>query len=137
MNLNPLGMIVQEEWMKSFQIRKELAMDEYVIMPNHLRGIVFVCHSSNNHYHSISKKFGPKGTSISSFVAGFKSAVTKRINAMNNTPNEFIWQRNYHEHIIRCDKSLGKIREYTMNNPITWQEDSLFVDHEITKPISA
>ena len=136
MNLNSLGMIAQEEWMKSFHIRKELTMDEYVIMPNHLHGIVFLCHTSNKHYRSFGKAFGANNTSISSFIAGFKSAVTKRINIMRDTPNGFVWQRNYHEHIIRCDKSLTKIREYTVNNPVTWQEDSLFMDHEITRSIS-
>ena len=47
MHLNALGMMVQEEWLKSFKIRKELAMDAYIIMPNHLHGIVFISHQDN------------------------------------------------------------------------------------------
>ncbi len=61
--------------------------------------------------------------SLSSFVAGFKSAVTKRINEQRGTPGAPVWQRNYYEHIIRNDDSLNRIRAYIMTNPINWDRD--------------
>jgi REP element-mobilizing transposase RayT len=64
-----------------------------------------------------------KPKSISSFVAGFKSAVTKQINQIRNTPGTPVWQRNYYEHIIRNEKELEKIREYIQNNPLKWGLD--------------
>ncbi|MCK4993548.1 MAG: transposase, partial [Candidatus Omnitrophica bacterium] len=60
---------------------------------------------------------------LSSFVAGFKSAVTKRINMLRNTPRKPIWQRSFHDHIIRNDKSLYNILEYIINNSTTWGKD--------------
>ena len=126
MHLNALGRIVQEEWLKSFKIRKELAMDAYIITPNHLHGIVFIAHQYNKNHLSLKNKSGPRHQSIGSFVIGFKSAVTQRISNNYDIPKGYVWQRNYHEHIIRCEESLNKIREYTLNNPVTWQKDSLF-----------
>ena len=42
---------------------------------------------------------------------------------MRGTPGVSIWQRNYHEHIIRNDASLNSIREYIVNNPLQWETD--------------
>src|SRR6266545_5538757 len=56
-------------------------------------------------------------------VRGFKSATTKRINAMRNTPGVPVWQRNYHEHIIRDDGDLQRIRQYVRDNPAKWADD--------------
>lgn len=61
--------------------------------------------------------------SLSSFVAGFKSSVTKQINQLRNTPHYPVWQRNYYEHIIRNDDELNRIRQYIINNPLNWQLD--------------
>ena len=110
-------------------------------MPNHLHGIVIINENLNllrdrNISH---KKILDEGNmkilgarnaplqqepnSISSFVAGFKSAVTKRINLLRENRDIPIWQRNYYESIIRDEKSLIAIREYIKNNPCQWQKD--------------
>jgi REP element-mobilizing transposase RayT len=64
-----------------------------------------------------------KPNSLSSFIAGFKSAVTKQINLLRNNQDFPIWQRNYYESIIRDEKGLTAIREYIFNNPRQWQND--------------
>jgi len=61
--------------------------------------------------------------SLGAVVRGFKSATTKRINAMRNTPGVPVWQRNYHEHIIRDDGDLQRIRQYIRDNPAKWADD--------------
>jgi hypothetical protein len=66
-----------------------------------------------------------KPKSISSLIAGFKSATTKKINIIRNTPQNPVWQRNYYDHIIRNDESLARIREYVQNNPLSWENDQL------------
>jgi hypothetical protein len=63
--------------------------------------------------------------SIDSIVRGFKSGVTKWYR--NNTDIYKVWQRNYHEHIIRHLKSHAYIAEYILNNSMHWKEDSLFI----------
>lgn len=64
--------------------------------------------------------------SLGSIVRTFKAAASRRINRLPNPPDHPIWQRNYHEHIIRHTKSLDQIRAYVAGNPAKWAEDSLF-----------
>lgn len=121
---------------KSFVIRKELECDEFVIMPNHIHAIVIIKNENNiksGNYDNIVETHGraslrrrkmvrlPK--SLSSFVAGFKSSVTKRINEFRNTPKQPVWQSRFYDHIIRNESELNKIREYIINNPLNWERD--------------
>ncbi|MGB7622136.1 MAG: hypothetical protein WBN92_07275, partial [Terriglobia bacterium] len=64
-----------------------------------------------------------KPRSLSSFVGGFKSAVTTRVNMIRGTPREPVWQVNYHEHIIRSEEALRQIRKYIRANPWMWKYD--------------
>ncbi len=66
---------------------------------------------------------GPRPRSLGAFIAGFKSAATKRINELRGTPRVPVWQRNYHEHVIRDDASLHRIRQYIIDNPSRWAFD--------------
>jgi REP element-mobilizing transposase RayT len=61
---------------------------------------------------------------LGSFVAGFKSAATKRINQIRGTLGVPVWQRNYYERVIRNDEELNRIRQYIVDNPTHWEEDS-------------
>jgi REP element-mobilizing transposase RayT len=60
--------------------------------------------------------------SLSTIVRSYKSAVTKMINKSRNTPGRSVWQRNFHEHIIRNEAEMNLIREYIQNNPLKWAE---------------
>jgi REP element-mobilizing transposase RayT len=132
MYLNHIGYIVAQEWARSSQIRQEIELDEWVIMPNHLHGIVLITNINNVGAQSLAPLHPPPSNpvavhrqprSLSSFVAGFKSAVTKRINNIREAPSIPIWQRNYHESIVRDEKSLHTIRQYIINNPQSWTDD--------------
>jgi REP element-mobilizing transposase RayT len=142
--LNVLGKITAREWLKTFQIRKNIQLDEYVIMPNHFHGIIIVltdnnghnslCPYKNNqinvtrrgtmhrahHYESFGK---PIPGSIPTIVRLFKSAVTREIKRLDYPFLYSIWQRNYYEHIIRNENELNRIREYIQNNPLRWEYD--------------
>ncbi|MBI3128497.1 MAG: hypothetical protein HYZ11_12900 [Candidatus Tectomicrobia bacterium] len=61
--------------------------------------------------------------SLAAFLAGFKSAATRRINALRQTPGLPLWQRNYYEHILRDEAGLARAREYVLRNPLKWDED--------------
>jgi hypothetical protein len=60
---------------------------------------------------------------LGAFVAGFKSAVTTRINELRDARGAPVWQRNYYEHVVRDDGELLRIREYVLNNPLDWETD--------------
>jgi REP element-mobilizing transposase RayT len=95
-------------------------IDQYVIMPNHIHGIIEIFNMPVG-----AKNFSPlqSGTSrtIGSIVRGFKIGVTKwcRLNLKIKT----VWQRGYHDHIVRNDRDLARIREYIQNNPLQWEQD--------------
>jgi DNA-binding Lrp family transcriptional regulator/REP element-mobilizing transposase RayT len=114
---NNYGKIVIEEWYKSESIRNEIELDEFVLMPNHIHGILSIDRRGDrlvtqNHAQ------GPRSKSLSSFIAGFKSTVTKQINNIRNTPGISVWQRNYYEHVVRNEDDLSQTREYIVNNPM-------------------
>lgn len=229
MTLSEFGKIVEMEWFKSFEIRDELFLDEFTLMPNHLHAIVEICNCNNNDENNarngghdengiddhggrddhdghdrngghdrIAETHGraslrspstpPSSTpppstpppstpppsapsqsiqpqsisspqiqltwhapsmndmgikikrnapirlpkSISSFIAGFKSAVNTKIDdhideyklalPKYNRNNHF-FQPNYHDHIIRNDREYHAIKRYIINNPKNWKGD--------------
>ncbi len=140
MFLNQIGNIVREEWLKSAQIRKEIELDEWVIMPNHLHGIVIIQNNDlkigdrgainyegaslaplRNNVVNVFRQRKPR--SLSSFIGGFKSSVTKRIKIFCTQSNPPVWQRNYYESIVADEQQLTRIRQYILNNPQKWEED--------------
>jgi REP element-mobilizing transposase RayT len=133
MRLNPWGEIVREEWFKTAQLRLYVRLHdtEFVVMPNHVHGIIWIVDDNvvgarrrRAPTDAPLERFGaPVSGSIPTIVRAFKSATTKRLNALRGTPGGQIWQRNYYEHIIRDDESLNRIREYIANNPSQWAAD--------------
>ena len=123
MHLNKWGEIIAEEWMRSSEIRKEIKLDEFVVMPNHIHGIVMITESSVGATGRSPLPKGPARKSLGSFIAGLKSATRKRINEIRTNRGAPLWQRNYYEHVIRNEEELKQIREYITGNPIKWTED--------------
>ena len=70
-------------------------------------------------------KRSPSNT-LGAIVRGFESAVTKQINVLRNMPGESVWQRNFHDHIIRNKTEYYKIKNYIINNPGNWKNDIFF-----------
>jgi putative transposase len=102
-------------------------LDEFVIMPNHVHGIIVIAetlcggatHASLLHKHP----HGLRRQSAEAIVGSFKSAVTKRINECCAAPGEPVWQRSYYEHVIRDEVSLNRVRKYIAENPLQWAYD--------------
>lgn len=159
MILSNFGKIANDEWHKSFEIRNELILDEYIIMPNHLHAIIIINKMGDSHgdsyddshddshgdshvqTHGRASLQSPqpphpncirKPKSLSSFMAGYKSAVTTKIDDFidsHNLPiekfnrkNKF-WQSNYNDHVIRDQEEYWRIKNYIKNNPKNWNED--------------
>ncbi len=122
MVLNKLGEIVQQEWFRIQAIRKGVELDEFVIMPNHIHGIIVI---KNDHIDNNVEAHGHAPLQIkqnlSNIVRGFKGSVTNKIRTSLN--QQFSWQPNFHEHIIRNDKTLFQIRKYIQLNPLKWEID--------------
>jgi REP element-mobilizing transposase RayT len=111
--LSTIGKIVKEEWLHTQEIRKDIRLDEYIIMPNHLHGIILLLHDEIPE--------GTKISNLSNIIKGFKSSVSKRI--QNEGNSEFKWQSRFYDHVIRTEESLGNIRNYIISNPDKWELD--------------
>jgi putative transposase len=122
MRLNEIGKIVEEEWLRTAIIRPDIQLDLYVIMPNHIHGIIVLneCRGTLQRAPTVERFGKPTSNSIPTIVRLFKSATTKRINEIRGTPRMPFWQRNYYDHVIRNDKELNNIRDYILNNVLQW-----------------
>jgi REP element-mobilizing transposase RayT len=144
MVLNELGIIARDEWTNTENIRDNVKLDRFVIMPNHMHAIFQItnivgaygdtplqCGGTTMHKHvhrpqndeGKSTNFKSPSNTVGAIVRGYKSAVTTKINTLHQRPGQKIWQRNYYEHIIRNVESLNRIRKYILNNPARWEGD--------------
>jgi len=121
--LNRFGLIVDEELKNTENIRHEIKLGQYAIMPNHLHCIIIINRAASQPPLQTTSNIINRKQTLSSFVSGFKSVVTKRINILRGTPKKPVWQRSYYDHIIRSNKSLKRIREYISGNPVNWKQD--------------
>ncbi|MBO7149129.1 MAG: transposase [Clostridia bacterium] len=109
-NLSSIGVIC-EKFIKNINVKYENAeVNKYVIMPNHIHLIIYL--------HGTMRASSPT-KSIESIIRSFKTMVTKEI-------GRSIWQRSYHDHIIRGEKDYRKIWEYIDTNIIRWEKDCFF-----------
>lgn len=143
MFLSDFGKIVYDEFFRSFEIREELFLGEFVVMPNHWHAIIIMDKSKCiDPYPTIRKtekqeEFFPlirKPKSISSFVSSFKSSVITKIDdfidANNLRKSKFnkqnpLWQPNFYDHIIRDENEYKTIANYIVSNPLNWGQDKL------------
>ncbi|MCX6122782.1 MAG: transposase [Ignavibacteriales bacterium] len=126
MDLNDRGKIVDRCWKGILEHFSNVELDEYVVMPNHIHGILILNESvvGTRHAVSLPERFGrPVSDSVSTIVRSFKSAVTKRINEMHLTGDAQFWQPRYYDRIIRSENELQNIRDYIANNVVTWAFD--------------
>ena len=143
MVINEFGNIVKEELLKTKEIRNNVDLDYYVIMPNHLHSIIIIngrgelnspkgLNSTGNNepgriqYAPTNDKFNSPSQSLGAIIRGFKSVVTNRIRELTGDPELKIWQRNYYEHIIRNEIDLHSIRSYIELNPLKWELDEYY-----------
>jgi len=131
--LNTLGKIAETCWLMIPDHFVIADLDTYVIMPNHMHGIV-VINTGVGARHALPlrqpRTFGkPPAQALSSIVGSYKSAVTKRIHDLQRSQGQAIWQRNYYEHVIRTEHDLARIVEYITLNPLQWADDENHPDH--------
>lgn len=136
MRLNPFGRIVADEWRRTERLRDNVALDAFVVMPNHVHGIIVIAADpdgdGSNHCRDTARRvptgtnrrFGqPRPGSLPTIVGAFKSACTRRINRLRVAAGAPVWQRNYYEHVVRNRRALERIRRYIRQNPARWHRD--------------
>jgi REP element-mobilizing transposase RayT len=140
MQLNEYGKIARNEWVRAASIRRNVVVDVFIVMPNHLHGIIILTgdvgatrwvapigwvapmegEAPPRPYDRNGKM---RSGSIGAIIGQFKSMATKRINKRRGTPGVPVWQRNYYERIIRSEAQLDALRRYIADNPGQWDLD--------------
>lgn len=149
MQLSAVGKIAQQFWAEIPNHFAHTYIDAYVIMPNHVHGIVVIDrpHQDDHHPPNVERlhcnvstqrditqnrssdvmrrmmsEISPKTGSLGAIARSYKSVVTRWCH--QNGFDKFAWQpRRFYEHIIRADGSLNRIRQYIVNNPAQWTKD--------------
>ena len=136
MRLNNTGEIAAKFWAEIPKHFFNVILDEFVIMPNHVHGIIFICNDDickcNDDSQrrdaiyrvstgGITGKHNPMGTnSLGEIIRAYKSAV-KRYYTKNNI--SFSWQSRFYDRIIRNEYELQNIHDYIYYNPVKWEID--------------
>lgn len=128
--LNRFGQMIRDEWLRTLQIRPEVELDDFVVMPNHLHGIILLSSTVGAYRNTPLRDDPPNNRSfvspsrtLGAIIRGFKSTTTVQINRLRNSAGSPLWQRNYYEHVVRDFNDLNRIREYIQNNPLQWSSD--------------
>jgi REP element-mobilizing transposase RayT len=137
MILNKSGEILKNVWENLSKHYESCVLDEYIVMPNHFHGIIFLRNVVGDGFKP-SHKIYP----ISEIIRGLKTFSSRNINlhlkeeffkrtGLKPVPTEnmekFQWQRSFHDRIIRDDEELKNITEYIKMNPENWEKDENFM----------
>ena len=119
-----------------------LKLDQFVVMPNHVHGIIIIENNNNTiGYQDVPVETGLKPVSTGTpgtpgtpdipdkthglfeFIRALKTFSARRINEYRQTPGTSVWQTRFHDHIIRDENDLNRIRKYIIENPSNWKTD--------------
>jgi putative transposase len=122
--MNNAGKMIYNKLSEISKFYSDIIVDKYIVMPNHLHAIMSIQH--------IGMAQGPFPTmALSDYIHRFKTLTMKLyIDGVRNGDypsfNKKVWQKSYHDHIIRNEAEYQKIREYIDTNPLKWQDDCYF-----------
>jgi putative transposase len=119
LSLTELGWIARDCWSQLPSLLAGVRLDAFVVMPNHVHGLIEILQTPGI---GTDARPGTKRGSLSAIIQAYKSRVT-RLARQTNVCSGDLWQRGYHDHIVRGECDLEYIREYIVNNPARWHLD--------------
>lgn len=123
MILHEFGVIVQKQWLWLCTRYPYVKLDEFIVMPNHLHGIIIINDNNVGTGRDLSLQKN-KIKSLSELIGAFKTTSSKKIHENHRIGlPRFQWQRSFYDRIIRNNHELCRIRNYIKNNPINWGRD--------------
>ena len=125
MALNEYGKIAEQQWQWLGEQYPYIVLHEYVVMPNHIHGIIEINRGTVGTGRDLSlQQPTMKIKSLSELMGAFKTTSSKQIHLLE-CPT-FKWQRSFHDHIIRDEKSYNLIANYILGNPSSWEQDKFY-----------
>ncbi|QCR22521.1 transposase [Pontibacter sp. SGAir0037] len=143
MRLNRFGLIAEQQWYWLHERYPNVVLHEFVVMPNHIHGIIQLDNSTTStplsekgpvppgaigrpeHGLTTLTSPGSKPKSISGIMGAYKTTSSKLIRQAGMP--EFAWQRSFHDHIIRNNIAYNNIADYILNNPSLWHKDKFHI----------
>ena len=134
MQLSTAGLIVRSLWEDLSKHYSDVEMDEFIVMPNHVHGII-VFHGEGTvrevgairelplRFDGDAQRLSRRRMLLPRVIGRFKMTSARSINRLREEPGSAVWQRNYYEHVIRSEPSLDRIRKYIRDNPAQWLLD--------------
>jgi REP element-mobilizing transposase RayT len=119
-SLSALGEIIAEEWNQIPLVRPWISLDEFVVMPDHLHGILVFREAPGDTAALPASRLAPN--SLGAIIGQFKSRCTKRIWQAGH--RDFDWQTRFFDQIIRNERALAYFRAYIRGNPLRWKKSS-------------
>lgn len=115
------GRVVSEAWACLPPRFSTIALDVFVVMPNHVHGIIQIVASNPPR----AQQAAPlrNAPTLGSIIRAFKSMSAISVNRLLGRSGYAVWQRNYYEHVIRNEKQLEMVRQYIVPNPLRWASD--------------
>lgn len=135
MCLNKVGLIAQECWQEIPKHFPDIVLDEFIIMPNHVHGILFINEQNVGARHASPAESSPyrgrhasplqkpKMGTLSTIIGSYKSAVTSQINHRKISLGQSVWQRSFYDRVIRDESELDILRAYIHHNIAKWMEN--------------
>ena len=130
MQLNDIGQIVTDCWQGIPEHFHDTALDEFIVMPNHIHGIVII--KGNDFLRDDGDGVGNNDRCslrnarnmqlLPKIISQYKSSVTRMIRKQWNN-HSFGWQKSFYDHVIRNNEDLHRVRTYIQNNPLNWELD--------------
>ena len=112
MHLDATGLLAQSVWTQLTERFPGVLLDEFVLMPNHLHGIILLPSRQDA---------GNTPPNLGEVVRAFKAVTTRSVRQTGQS--NFAWQRSYYEHIVHDEQDLLRIQQYIVNNPALWADD--------------
>jgi len=119
--LSLIGAIAKRFWDEIPNHFPMAEMDEYIVMPNHIHGIIVLNDHGRDVQLNVPTRLSPRRGTLSVIIRTYKAAVTMECRKMGYS--EFGWQSRYYDHIIRDGKDLDRICDYIVENPVKWYLD--------------
>jgi REP element-mobilizing transposase RayT len=116
--ISPAGRIVTQTWEGLPDRFPDIILDEFVVMPNHIHGILVIADGP------IIPETGRERPTLGAVLRAFKSLSAVSVNRLLGRTEWPLWQRNYHEKIIRSEQMLEAVRRYVQDNPRCWTDDA-------------
>ncbi|MCD6585624.1 MAG: hypothetical protein J7K96_07675, partial [Desulfobacteraceae bacterium] len=132
MQLSDIGKMAEKYWQEIPNHVPFVKLDEFIVMPNHIHGIVIIEKNDGNDCRDVAcnvttrvidkkmSSISPKTNSLSTTIRSYKSAISKSVHEFYP---DFAWQSRFHDRIIRDNDELNRIRKYIVNNPHNWAKD--------------